>query len=674
MKNSGVQEIAPGIYWVGEESAEGGLQCNPYLLVDGEEAVLIDPGSVLDFGYVYDNVCSVISPEKVKYVILHHQDPDLCSSVPLFERNGFHFQIATHWRTKMLVRYYGINSDYYIVNGKQFRLTLQSGRTLSFLASPYLHFSGAIMTYDETTRTLFSSDLFGSFSNVWNLFAQDDYMEKMKAYHENYMPSNDVLRPVMETLLKIPIDRIAPQHGSIIDKNVKNHIKALRDLECGSFLRPIKKDLDGAGGYFSVCNAVIKRYVSMYGGEEVRDALGDMNAYCDESLTMETTAYSGYQLWDLLFERIYARKGLSWLLEMEPYVRNLSKQYDIPVPKTYETYLMKAELETNRLTQENETLSAAKERLEEDLLVVRDKMLKSGSTGLYNFEFFKNYLTKEMNNLITGQLDQNPALILLGLDQIERIKYKYGDSEVDEVFKTTALILENLKESNEVYFKLQGTLFACYIPHISKENASEIAETIRNTIATSSQYVEQITASVGVVSLDEVITEGATATQLGEKFYNTAIARVRIAKNKGRNLVCDTSSEEDYLNKAKYVLLVDSDETGQEVVQTFLENLDYSILTAKDGEQAQRLAEQYVPSLIISEVMLPKMDGFLLRQALLARSETKEIPFVFISNLKTDDSLRRAASMGVDHYLRKPFMLTELIGIVANIFKEEEKL
>lgn len=49
MSNARVVEIAKNIYWVGGKGQQDGLYCNPYLLVDEEEAVLIDPGSVLDF-------------------------------------------------------------------------------------------------------------------------------------------------------------------------------------------------------------------------------------------------------------------------------------------------------------------------------------------------------------------------------------------------------------------------------------------------------------------------------------------------------------------------------------------------------------------------------------------------------------------------------------------------
>jgi two-component system cell cycle response regulator len=75
-----------GIYWIGADLSLVGLNANPYLIVDDQEAVLIDPGSVVDFKYVVQNVRDIIPIEKIKYVILHHQDPDFCSAVPLFEK------------------------------------------------------------------------------------------------------------------------------------------------------------------------------------------------------------------------------------------------------------------------------------------------------------------------------------------------------------------------------------------------------------------------------------------------------------------------------------------------------------------------------------------------------------------------------------------------------------
>lgn len=252
-------QIEDGIYWVGSSNENLGLDCNPYLIVDNGEGILFDPGSVLDFETVYNNIIKMIPLEQIKYVVLHHQDPDFCSSVPLFEKAGAKFQIVTRWRAAILIKHYGVVSPFYIINENEFKLRLNSGREFVFIPTPYLHFPGAFVTYDLNSKILFSSDLFGTFSYNWKLFADDSYIEKMKMFHEHYMPSNEIIRPVMEKLLLIDIAMIAPQHGSIIKDNVVNHIKVLRDLECGEYLKDTKKEIAKNGGYKLIVSLVLKK-------------------------------------------------------------------------------------------------------------------------------------------------------------------------------------------------------------------------------------------------------------------------------------------------------------------------------------------------------------------------------------------------------------------------------
>jgi CheY-like chemotaxis protein len=118
------------------------------------------------------------------------------------------------------------------------------------------------------------------------------------------------------------------------------------------------------------------------------------------------------------------------------------------------------------------------------------------------------------------------------------------------------------------------------------------------------------------------------------------------------------------LNINERILIVDTDEVNIDVLKTFLENDGYLVATANDGEEALRIAETYPIKLIISEIMLPKLDGFLLRERLLAGSHTKNIPFIYASYMKDEHSVGRAVSLGVEHYFKKPYMLSELIGII----------
>lgn len=233
-------EIAPDIYWIGWAEKEGPFRSNPYLIKDGDETVLIDPGSVSHFPIVLQKIAQVTPFKEIKYIILHHQDPDLCSNTPKFEEIvyglGGSLKIVTHTRAWFLIPFYGTRSEYYKVDQEDWKLTLKSGRTLRFIFTPYLHFPGAIMTYDEKSRILFTSDIFGGISYDWDLFAKEWYIEAVKAFHETYMSHPDYLRRAMEKIEKLDISMICPQHGSIIpgDK-VKTYIEALKNLPCGAF-------------------------------------------------------------------------------------------------------------------------------------------------------------------------------------------------------------------------------------------------------------------------------------------------------------------------------------------------------------------------------------------------------------------------------------------------------
>lgn len=673
MTTTRTEEIAAGIYWVGGCAQDGGLHCNPYLIVDGDEGVLIDPGSVLDFEDVYENVCSIISLEKIKYVILHHQDPDFCSAVPLFEKAGAKFEIVTHWRTQTLVKYYGIQSNYYIINENEFKLTLASGRTLGFVLTPYLHFPGAFTSYDYQSRILFSSDLFGAFSYEWSLYAKGDYIEKMKTFHEHYMPANSIIRPVMELFLGMEINMIAPQHGSIIKENIIAHIKELRDLECGTLLNPIKRDLAKSGGYMAICSTVLKRLGSIFNQESVRELVADLDLTLDDNLNITDYNVTGDVLWNMIFERILARKGTTWLMVIEPLTETLAKEYDIPMPEVFSSHIKKAEEEASSLNEQNRMLKEINNRLEISIQESQNKLIRCDITGLYNFSFFKNYLASEINSILIDSSGQNPGLIIISLDNIERIEYLYGHDEVEEIQRNVVFLLESLKTGNEIFFKLQGVVFACYLPQTSKEAAQAFAEKIRNTIVASEKFIEKITASIGLALLSEIHATAEHSENPAEGFYNVAAMRARIARNMGRNIVCSQSSMVDYQENIGKILIVDSDEISVDVLKTALENINYQVVTASDGQAGVRIATEDEPLLIISEVMIPKMDGFLFREEMLADSNTSKIPFIYLSYLKNDESVLRASDLGVEHYFKKPFMLSELMGVIQNKIKGETR-
>ena len=230
--------ITRDIYWVGFCDKHTKLHCNPYLIVDDDESILIDPGSIPDFPQIMRKVIDVTNPSHIKYVIAHHQDPDVCGNLPVTEdiiaRDDL--SIIANRDTVRLIRHMGLKSKFYQPDDYNDALILSGGRRLEFMDTPYLHSPGALVTYDTKTKTLFSSDIFGGVSKEWSLFPDSDgFLEGMKAFHQIYMPTNEILRTTLEKIeARWEIDRILPQHGCVLEgDNIAKAFEFLKALPCG---------------------------------------------------------------------------------------------------------------------------------------------------------------------------------------------------------------------------------------------------------------------------------------------------------------------------------------------------------------------------------------------------------------------------------------------------------
>lgn len=654
----GFESIVDGIYYVGNSFSRNGLDCNPYLLIDGDEGVLFDPGSVIEFEEVLQNLQGIIDLKKIKYVVLHHQDADMCSSVPSYEKLGLNFQIVTSWRAMTLIQYYGIESSYYLLEENDFRLMLKSGRTLEFIPTPYLHFPGAFTTYDKKTKTLLSSDLFGAFSFNRTLFADDTYMEKMLTFHEHYMPSNTVLRPVMDTFLTYDIAMIMPQHGSIIKDSPKKYMHALRELECGTLLAPIKKNLKESGGFLHIFNDIYSRLAMIFPNEEVMAVFQDM-----DSLTLQKDQITDYlgapeTVWNMIFDTVKSKKGMIWLTVIEPYIRNLCATYNIPMPSALESLIQSANQENSRLIQINQDL-------EQTILSVNEKLIKCSVTGLYNEVFTRSLLLEELEKEDWRDIG---AFATIEIDQFSLYKRTYGVEEERNALKNIAYMLKERFGENTV-FRMDASDFALYMKGLTKKSAIEQLEQFRTDIMKSPLFLGRLTVSIGLAFPDEIPLDDASLDLTVQHYMELSLTRLHNAKLNGTNSLCHKGFDaiDDLSQNA--VLLVDHDETNLQVMRTFLGSLGIQTLEAKDGAEALDLVDLHLPRLIVSEVNLPKMDGFLLREKLNAHSNTKDIEVVYLSYLKDAHAVKRANELGVMHYLKKPYLMSELLGIVRRYVK-----
>lgn len=232
-------EIANSIYWVGMYLENDPFQCHPYFIKNGNESILIDPGSMLEFDETVRKVKSIADIKSIKYIILHHQDPDLAAAVPEIEKliDRDDLLIVTHSRMSLLIKHYLVSSDYYEIDKNDNQLVTSNGFKLEFLTTPYCHSPGAFVSYEPRTKTLFSGDIFGGIEESWEFYADETYFDKAKQFHQEYMPSKDIFNYALSKIEKLDIELIAPQHGSIIQKRyIKSLINDMKNLDCGLYI------------------------------------------------------------------------------------------------------------------------------------------------------------------------------------------------------------------------------------------------------------------------------------------------------------------------------------------------------------------------------------------------------------------------------------------------------
>jgi len=122
----------------------------------------------------------------------------------------------------------------------------------------------------------------------------------------------------------------------------------------------------------------------------------------------------------------------------------------------------------------------------------------------------------------------------------------------------------------------------------------------------------------------------------------------------------------------KTILVVEDDNIIREDIAFSLSLNNYETIEAANGFEAVDLAKIHLPSLIISDIMMPKMDGYELLRALQQEEKTASIPFLFLSARTDKSDVRKGMNLGADDYITKPFDLEDLVVAVEARLKKRE--
>ena len=114
------------------------------------------------------------------------------------------------------------------------------------------------------------------------------------------------------------------------------------------------------------------------------------------------------------------------------------------------------------------------------------------------------------------------------------------------------------------------------------------------------------------------------------------------------------------------VLVVDDSITVRRVTQRLLKREGYRVALANDGLQALERLQEEKPAVVLSDIEMPRMDGFDLARNIRGDARLRDLPIIMITSRIASKHREHALELGVDHYLGKPYSEEELLALVRS--------
>ena len=123
------------------------------------------------------------------------------------------------------------------------------------------------------------------------------------------------------------------------------------------------------------------------------------------------------------------------------------------------------------------------------------------------------------------------------------------------------------------------------------------------------------------------------------------------------------------LAKQRYSILIVDDEKFSVNVLAHILRHGYTIYTAKDGKTGLEMANEYMPDIILLDIIMPEMDGYEVLSVLKSSEKTKHIPVIFVTGLDSGESTKNDPVLGMADCIYKPFKASDVRAKVEKHIK-----
>lgn len=280
-----------------------------------------------------------------------------------------------------------------------------------------------------------------------------------------------------------------------------------------------------------------------------------------------------------------------------------------------------------------------------------------GLTGVYSHGIFQAFLSEECNRC--NRYGEGFSLALIDVDFLGKLNTQQGPLQGDQALKKIAEIVMDCKRSVDIASRYSDDLFALLYPKTSADEAFQAAERIRKTVAHNLN--SSPTISIGIAAYPE---HGLSK----ETLMASAQQALCDAKLRGHNkTVVWRNDEPRSSGTPTRILIVDDDERNLRLIEAMLRVQAYHVLKASSGEEALSALRQTDIDLILSDVMMPCMDGFELCRRIKQNGSLRIVPVIMLTALDDTESKVKAIEAGADDFMNKPPNKMELFARIKSL-------
>lgn len=219
------------------EKPQSIIDTNQYMIVDGDRALLMDPGGIEVFAPMLGAILHHAKVEQITDIFASHQDPDIISSLGLWDQALPNAKLHAAWIWEGFIRHFGMDNIEYVAIPDEGGVISLETIELDLIPAHYLHSSGNFHVYDKKAKILMSGDIGAALETVDAPLFVDNFNEhipKMKMFHQRWMPSNRAKNDWIKRVREMDIEYMVPQHGRIFKgDDVKRFLDWFEDLEVG---------------------------------------------------------------------------------------------------------------------------------------------------------------------------------------------------------------------------------------------------------------------------------------------------------------------------------------------------------------------------------------------------------------------------------------------------------